>query len=496
MSTSASPAVLHQASPHQEFELLIPLSKSISTGANGSRKIHGVASDEKIDADVELVKASGKPGILDYLRDAGVLNYDHRHTPVGYVTGAEFLDKSVAAQMYGKPIEGTAVRIEGEIHPLLGNGRDPADLEEVHRLIDCGHPLFFSIQGTRERQTRGADGVVTTIPGIISQVAITTQPKNTNAVCVLAKSMGEVLNQWISPSGETSEAVAVVQETVPGDGADLPSRLVFQCAPLEKSEIAKSEGAGMVTTGAVPAGGTTGADAAKVEQLDGHTANQALGNCCNSCKSKLAKGAKFCSCCGAENVMSKSVSSMVADLVKSQVKAYTRKDGTNVKAHADKRVKKVGLGVFRVEPPSSGTPTRADHKRAHIAQAKHHDEQAKHHDQKGNTEQADHHKYAAKLHRGAARVGHSYWDNTKYASDGFYDYSKDGDERRHLVGMIASKAGDKAWQAARKTVPSGLSAEQHRAYLVAASKKAEKDSLDEHGYKIDFSAPGGYAKIK
>lgn len=271
-----------------QFRFVVPLTKSEVDPVSGRIKVKGIATDHKKDLDGEIVKASDAPLSLKYLEEAGVLNWDHSHDIVGRVTKARLIPEAQARELYGRPIVGTAVEIEGEIHPIADESHAlvaPRGLKNVHHLVKAGHPLYFSIQGQVERRFNGeneaGDQGIVVLPALIPQVAVTAQPRNTNAVCTIVKSFAQLT--------ATPEELAAQVETQPAASAEEPVVTLFTKAldldvepetdPLARLENAAEMFKGAVealrksmeVTGVVPQPGTTGGDSLKSDGLGGGT---------------------------------------------------------------------------------------------------------------------------------------------------------------------------------------------------------------------------------
>lgn len=240
------------------FDVCVPITKAMPT-ATGGHRIVGIATDHKRDVDREIIKASSAPWTLDYLREAGCLNWNHSSDIIGPVLDADFIDADSARRKYQRPVEGIAAEVMGEIHPRTGPD-DPYGLREAHRLIKVRHPLFFSFQGVAARKDPITGEV---IPALFHQVAVTPQPRNTNCACIV-KSFGEMADALAEYSQDQS---------VPEDAP-----VVYVMKALD-------------VTGVVPQGGTSGGDALKIEHR-GH------GDQHCSCGRVTRDGDKYCANCG------------------------------------------------------------------------------------------------------------------------------------------------------------------------------------------------------
>lgn len=283
--------------PHggRRFEINVPMCKSLEAG-DGSIEMRGIATDERRDVDREIIKATQAPWNLDYLRKAGVFNWNHTHQIIGHLTDANWIDADGAQKRYGQSVEGTAIDIAGRVHPLTGIG-DPAGLMEAHRLVKCKHPLFYSIQGTA-----GSKDAITgeVIPAFIHQIAITPQPKNTNCSAYsMAKSLAGMAQE--------------LAEARPESDHELP--LVFIGKAIE-------------ATGIVPNGDTTGGDALKLQNGgsgSGSGGGSSTRRRCAKCGERDERGAnaRFCSDCGGTliDTASTSASARGGDVVREFGKA-------------------------------------------------------------------------------------------------------------------------------------------------------------------------------
>jgi len=211
-----------------DWLLHVPIAKSVED-EDGRLWVEGIASDESVDLENEIVKASGLVDSLDLLEERGVFNWDHGQTIVGRPTVCELIDVEEARrrfpelrEWFGRDFVGDRVfYIRGYIDaPAEGEPVSPDLLNARHALLH-GHPLGFSLQGGRVKrgEAGGPDGRIypATEQAVITAVALTPCPINQNSVARLAKSLSAAMQQ----ACEDGEPVVVVAKSlVAGAGTD------------------------------------------------------------------------------------------------------------------------------------------------------------------------------------------------------------------------------------------------------------------------------------
>jgi hypothetical protein len=198
----------------RKVRFYVPITKSrpIEHGEfAGAIEVEGIATDESPDLDDESVIASRYPQAFDYLKSKGVFNLDHGKREIGKVTDVKWLTNEQARKLYahkGINFQGSVVFIKGYIWPIADVGLAPDDLKQAHFLSDLARKgmtdLGFSIEGTvLERGTmKGTGGNRNyAVPKLVHRVAITTQPKNSNAICMV-KSMADLVADDNQHEGE------------------------------------------------------------------------------------------------------------------------------------------------------------------------------------------------------------------------------------------------------------------------------------------------------
>jgi len=276
------------------LNLWVPIHKS-ETMENGAIKIEGVFTDESVDYDDEIVKASEFPEAFSPVqKGVARFNYEHRDKIVGDVHGVEFISAEEARRRYPnaqKEFKGMCGVVKGIVHPMTEEASD--DLRETRHLLKCnqqvGTPVGFSLQGKRlDQRFINMDGkrVSVTRPSFVPLISITALPKNANSYCQVAKS----LRAMLAPGAPDVQ----VQE-------DAPEAVEFVAPNMFEADIAKD----MNITDVKAQAGVQGADATKIEEgspNDPRTKKKKCG--CSVCPN----------CAGAE--LGKSLSNQLEDLKK------------------------------------------------------------------------------------------------------------------------------------------------------------------------------------
>lgn len=204
-----------------QFEFIVPLVKATSIPEQGvlfpSVTVKGIATDQRRDIDLQIVKAAQNKQALDYLHRCGSLNYDHTPELIGKITKARIMGQAEARQAYGTDTVGDCIEIEGVIHAIKNQQHANLcpGLVKSHQMIENKHPLFFSIQGSGMVMPRQADGEQIVYPTIIPEVAVTPHPINVGAVCQyakgyqIAKSLADVMSLLTKLGGDETDGKRV-----------------------------------------------------------------------------------------------------------------------------------------------------------------------------------------------------------------------------------------------------------------------------------------------
>lgn len=149
----------------------------------GVRILEGIASDESVDLQDEVVPAEQLEKSYDYLQDWGTVNLDHGNDEIGEVMEVRSIDAQEAANRFGVDLNGRGTYVKCKVFPLDGNSLAPDDLKRAHYLINSGARLGFSMQGSAIRRPDGIQKV------LASGLALTPQPVNPNAQARVVKSV-------------------------------------------------------------------------------------------------------------------------------------------------------------------------------------------------------------------------------------------------------------------------------------------------------------------
>lgn len=202
-----------------DWLLYLPVAKAVEL-ADGRLEIEGIASDESVDLEAEIVKASGLLDTLPILEERGVIDWDHGRI-IGVVDKARLIPVEEAQkrfpelkEWFGRDYQGRWVfYLHGWIDAPLPDEPENKALLDARHALKSGHRLGFSVSGGRVRrgQTKGPDGRVypSTEQAVLTRVALTPCPINTNTVARLAKSLSAALQE---PQGD--EPVVVVAKGV------------------------------------------------------------------------------------------------------------------------------------------------------------------------------------------------------------------------------------------------------------------------------------------
>ena len=240
------------STPRFEWAVYGPIVKAVEDEL-GRLWVHGIASDESVDLENEIIKASGLVDTVDLLEQRGVFNWDHGERVIGKVTKAQLIPVAQAMEMFPEISEEFARELQGEKAFYLQGYVDApdqhepnSDLENARWTLKKGYPLGFSLQGGRVRQGAAvaSDGSLhpATEQAIVTKVALTTCPINLSSYATLMKSV--------------SQAVAHLRDH-PDDRDGLPIAIIAK---------------GMAAGGGTDAASFTGGRALTRESLDRKTA--------------------------------------------------------------------------------------------------------------------------------------------------------------------------------------------------------------------------------
>ena len=210
-----------------DWLLLLPVTKAVEL-ADGRLEVEGIASDESVDLEEEIVKASGLMDTLRILEERGVLDWDHGRT-IGQIDKARLIPVEEATtrfpelrDWFGRDYQGRRVfYLHGWVDAPLPDEPENRSLLDARHALKAGHRLGFSVTGGRVRrgQTEGPDGRIypSTEQAILTRVALTPCPVNTNTVARLAKSLSAAMQE---PEGDEPVVVVAKGVMVAGTGTD------------------------------------------------------------------------------------------------------------------------------------------------------------------------------------------------------------------------------------------------------------------------------------
>ncbi len=197
--------------PLRDWLLYLPIAKAVQA-ADGRLEVEGIASDESVDLENEIVKASGLVDTLRILEERGVIDWDHGRI-IGAIDKAAIIPVEEAIERfpelrewYGRDYAGRRVfYLHGWVDAPLPDEDEPdnQDLLDARHTLKAGHRLGFSVSGGRLRrgQTQGPDGRIypSTEQAVLTRVALTPHPINLNTVARMAKSLSAAMSE---PEGD------------------------------------------------------------------------------------------------------------------------------------------------------------------------------------------------------------------------------------------------------------------------------------------------------
>jgi hypothetical protein len=210
-----------------DWLVLLPVTKAVEL-EDGRLEVEGIASDESVDLEEEIVKASGLVDTLRILEERGVLDWDHGRT-IGQIDKARLIPVEEARERFpelrewfGRDYQGRRVfYLHGWVDAPLPDEPENRALLDARHALKSGHRLGFSISGGRVRrgQTEGPDGRIypSTEQAILTRVALTPCPVNTNTVARLAKSLSAAMEE---PAGDEPVLVVAKGVTMAGTGTE------------------------------------------------------------------------------------------------------------------------------------------------------------------------------------------------------------------------------------------------------------------------------------
>lgn len=211
--------------PTPQWRLYMPMLCKAVQADDGRLWIEGIASDESVDLENEIVKASALQDSIRILCERGQIDWDHGRV-IGGVEKAGLIPADEALlrfpeirDWFGRDYTGRHVFwLRGWLDPPPEGEPANADLLDARHAVKSGHRLGFSLAGGRLKrgQSQGPDGRIypSTEQAIITKVALTPCPINTSTVARLAKSLSAAMAE---PEGD--EPVWVIAKGMEGGGA-------------------------------------------------------------------------------------------------------------------------------------------------------------------------------------------------------------------------------------------------------------------------------------
>lgn len=192
-----------------QFAIQFPIIKAV-THNDGTMEFEGIASDEGLDLENEIVKASGWTDSLGYLTQKGRVGWNHAkvrigdkvsNVPIGDVVEAKIVSPAWISDHFGEltaaPI-GHGVYVRGMLYKP--NEDMLPDQERALMLargtLAGGGSLGISLEGARVGSTADPEGITHTPRAVCHTVELTPSPMNGRTFAVpvrLAKSLSEAL---------------------------------------------------------------------------------------------------------------------------------------------------------------------------------------------------------------------------------------------------------------------------------------------------------------
>lgn len=216
--------------PDVEWLLHFPIAKAVEDD-DGRLWVEGIASDESVDLQNEIVKASGLEGTLNLLEERGVFNWDHGKATIGRPTQCSLMDAEEARkrfpelkEWFDRDFVGDKVfYLKGYVDPPAEGEQPSEDLHNARHALLHGHPIGFSLEGGRlQRGAVKRNGVTypSTEQAVLTKVAITNCPINKNSVARLAKSLSAAMQDDAEGDGPV---VVLAKGLSAGSGTDSSS---------------------------------------------------------------------------------------------------------------------------------------------------------------------------------------------------------------------------------------------------------------------------------
>jgi len=222
----------------ERFNIPLEIVKAERT-SDGQMRIHGIATDETLDLQNEVVKANGLANCLEYLKTWGKFNDDHKRIFLGDIDQAEVTTRG-ALVAKGVPCKQgqdstPCVYVGGYLFPKVARAR------HYWNVIESGGRVGMSVQGrplatpitVKSRDGQSEHRMWTKL--FANQVALTVQPINTSTWVGIQKSFARAENCTdcsacpnigsCSPGGECLRDVIAAEVLKSRFGVKIPRHL-------------------------------------------------------------------------------------------------------------------------------------------------------------------------------------------------------------------------------------------------------------------------------
>lgn len=197
------------------FQYWLPITKSATDSITGEIKHEGLATDESLDVEDDLIPHDLLRKSIPYLNNHGRFNWDHG-PDIGDVLDARIITAEEAARIYPEAqVLNRAMNVKGTVWPLVDPRIAPDELKTAHHQFLAGARLGYSLDGKVLRNPRSREITAMFVP----KVAITGSPINGNTTCRLVKSLTALIKSAAGVGEEAAGQTAllgVVVANTPG----------------------------------------------------------------------------------------------------------------------------------------------------------------------------------------------------------------------------------------------------------------------------------------
>lgn len=238
---------------HEPFFLNFPVS-GVEETETGEIVIRGIASDEGLDLENEMVKATGWLDGLEYLCQQGKVNWDHdAANPIGDIDKARIVDADYVEKRYGFRPVGKAVEVElrlwkpnDEMNPIQKEA-----LQRARGIALAGGRMGLSMEGVRLHSVAGevkGQPVMQTQKAWPYGIALTAYPVNPRGVARTVR-VAKSLSELIAGTGE--EGTIVDLFLCKGGVEQLPGGITMNGSDIAKGlrEIVEMTKGALLETG-------------------------------------------------------------------------------------------------------------------------------------------------------------------------------------------------------------------------------------------------------